>query len=74
MAIIGFQGLMMEPEDKHRNYVMKKRILAVFGLVEIALRCTLTTNNFHSLMMQPEGSGNGAESLEAPSSDLERQS
>ncbi|GBP18583.1 hypothetical protein EVAR_14353_1 [Eumeta japonica] len=49
-----FQGLMMEPEGKHRNSVMKQRILAVFGLVEIVLRCTLTMNDFHGLMMQPE--------------------
>ncbi|GBO99773.1 hypothetical protein EVAR_74194_1 [Eumeta japonica] len=28
----------MEPEGKHRNSIMKQRILAVFGLVEIVLR------------------------------------
>ncbi|GBP92913.1 hypothetical protein EVAR_57283_1 [Eumeta japonica] len=66
--------LMMEPEGKHRNSIMKQRILAVFGLVEIVLRCTLTTNDFQGLMMQPEGSDNGAGSLEAPSSDPESQS
>ncbi|GBP66587.1 hypothetical protein EVAR_47843_1 [Eumeta japonica] len=47
-----FQGLMMEPEDKHRNSIMKQRILAVFGLVEIVLRCTVTMNDFQGLMMQ----------------------
>ncbi|GBP60758.1 hypothetical protein EVAR_41097_1 [Eumeta japonica] len=65
-------GLMMEPEGKHRNSIMKQRILAVFGLVEIVLRCTLTMNDFQGLMMQLEGSDNG--SLEAPSSDPESQS
>ncbi|GBP41666.1 hypothetical protein EVAR_31983_1 [Eumeta japonica] len=45
-------GLMMEPEGKHRNSIMKQRILAVFGLVEIVLRCTLTMNDFQDLMMQ----------------------
>ncbi|GBP45795.1 hypothetical protein EVAR_76103_1 [Eumeta japonica] len=69
-----FQGLMMEPEGKHRNSIMKQRILAVFGLVEIVLRCTLTMNDFQGLMMQLEGSDNGAGSLEAPSSDPESQS
>ncbi|GBP58955.1 hypothetical protein EVAR_97328_1 [Eumeta japonica] len=67
-------GLMMEPEGKHRNSIMKQRILAVFGLVEIVLRCTLTMNDFQGLMMQLEGSDNGAGSLEAPSSDPESQS
>ncbi|GBP88390.1 hypothetical protein EVAR_58992_1 [Eumeta japonica] len=62
-------GLMMEPEDKHRNSIMKQRILAVFGLVEIVLRCTVTMNDFQGLMMQLEESDNGAGSLEAPSSD-----
>ncbi|GBP43038.1 hypothetical protein EVAR_96296_1 [Eumeta japonica] len=66
--------LMMEPEGKHRNSIIKQRILAVFGLVEIVLRCTLTMNDFQGLMMQLEGSDNGAESLEAPSSDPESQS
>ncbi|GBP05747.1 Putative aminopeptidase W07G4.4 [Eumeta japonica] len=64
----------MEPEGKHRNSIMKQRILAVFGLVEIVLRCTLTMNDFLGLMMQLEGSDNGAGSLEAPSSDPESQS
>ncbi|GBP95518.1 hypothetical protein EVAR_65886_1 [Eumeta japonica] len=68
------RGLMMEPEGKHRNSIMKQRILAVFGLVEIVLRCTLTMNDFQGLMMQLEGSDNGAGSLEAPSSDPESQS
>ncbi|GBP81986.1 hypothetical protein EVAR_65592_1 [Eumeta japonica] len=45
------EGLMMEPEGKHRNSIMKQRILAVFGLVEIVLRCTLTMNDFQGLMM-----------------------
>ncbi|GBP75887.1 hypothetical protein EVAR_10999_1 [Eumeta japonica] len=45
-------GLMMEPESKHRNSIMNQRILAVFGLVENV--CTLTMNDFHGLMMQPE--------------------
>ncbi|GBP86176.1 hypothetical protein EVAR_57881_1 [Eumeta japonica] len=49
------EGLMMEPEGKHRNSTMKQRILAVFGLVEIVLRCTLTMNDFQGLMMQLEG-------------------
>ncbi|GBP19202.1 hypothetical protein EVAR_11524_1 [Eumeta japonica] len=66
-------GLMMEPEGKHRNSIMKQRILAVFGLVEIVLRCTLTMNDFQGLMMQLVGSDNGAGSLEAPSSDPENQ-
>ncbi|GBO98509.1 Retrovirus-related Pol polyprotein from type-1 retrotransposable element R1 [Eumeta japonica] len=44
----------MEPEGKHRNSIMKQRILAVFGLVEIVLRCTLTMNDFQGLMMQLE--------------------
>ncbi|GBP52200.1 hypothetical protein EVAR_87585_1 [Eumeta japonica] len=48
-------GLMMEPEGKHRNSIMKPRILAVFGFVEIVLRCTLTMNDFQDLMMQPKG-------------------
>ncbi|GBP22537.1 hypothetical protein EVAR_84775_1 [Eumeta japonica] len=47
-------GLMMEPEGKHRKFIMKQRILAVFGLVEIVLRCTLIMNDFQGLMMQPE--------------------
>ncbi|GBP36899.1 hypothetical protein EVAR_23201_1 [Eumeta japonica] len=50
-----FFGLMMEPECKHRNSIMKQRILAVFGLVEIVLRCTLTMNDFQDLMMELEG-------------------
>ncbi|GBP30459.1 hypothetical protein EVAR_20912_1 [Eumeta japonica] len=54
LTIIGFQGLMMEPEGKHRNSIMKQRILAVFGLVEIVLRCILTMNDFQGLMMQLE--------------------
>ncbi|GBP97708.1 hypothetical protein EVAR_101199_1 [Eumeta japonica] len=48
-------GLMMEPQGKHRNSIMKQRILAVFGLVEIVLRCTLTMNDFQGLIMQLEG-------------------
>ncbi|GBP69356.1 hypothetical protein EVAR_53433_1 [Eumeta japonica] len=44
----------MEPEGKHRNSIMKQRILAVFGLVEIVLRCTLTMNDFQGLMMELE--------------------
>ncbi|GBP79832.1 hypothetical protein EVAR_50168_1 [Eumeta japonica] len=68
------RDLMMEPEGKHRNSIIKQRILAVFGLVEIVLRCTLTMNDFQGLMMQLEGSDNGAGSLEAPSSDPESQS
>ncbi|GBP63079.1 hypothetical protein EVAR_50035_1 [Eumeta japonica] len=64
----------MEPEGKHRNSIMKQRILAVFGLVEIVLRCILTMNDFQGLMMQLEGSENGAGSLETPSSDPESQS
>ncbi|GBP93858.1 hypothetical protein EVAR_69691_1 [Eumeta japonica] len=63
------EGLIMEPEGKHRNSIMKQRILAVFGLVEIVLRYTLTMNDFQGLMMQLEGSDNGAECLEAPSTD-----
>ncbi|GBP53843.1 hypothetical protein EVAR_42563_1 [Eumeta japonica] len=51
----GGLGLMMESEGKHRNSIMKQRILAVFGLVEIVLRCTLTMNDFQGLMMQLEG-------------------
>ncbi|GBP97454.1 hypothetical protein EVAR_101206_1 [Eumeta japonica] len=50
-----FAGLMMEPQGKHRNSIMKQRILAVFGLVEIVLRCTLTMNDFQGLIMQLEG-------------------
>ncbi|GBP63712.1 hypothetical protein EVAR_87689_1 [Eumeta japonica] len=73
-AVVFRQGLMMEPEGKHRNSIMKQRILAVFGLVEIVLRCILTMNDFQGLMMQLEGSDNGAGSLEAPSSDPESQS
>ncbi|GBP93536.1 hypothetical protein EVAR_100992_1 [Eumeta japonica] len=61
----------MEPEGKHGNSIMKQRILAVFILVEIVLRCTLTMNDFQGLMMEPEGSDNGAGSLEVPSSDPE---
>ncbi|GBP10202.1 hypothetical protein EVAR_77602_1 [Eumeta japonica] len=64
----------MEPEGKHKNSIMKQHILAMFGLVEIVLRCTLTMNDFQSLMMQPEESDDGAGSLEAPSSDPESQS
>ncbi|GBP94966.1 hypothetical protein EVAR_27677_1 [Eumeta japonica] len=66
------EGLMMEPEGKHRN--SKQRILIVFGLVEIVLRCTLTVNDFQGLMLQPEGFNNGTGSLEAPSTDPESQS
>ncbi|GBP47790.1 hypothetical protein EVAR_79638_1, partial [Eumeta japonica] len=66
--------LMMEPEGKYRNSLIKQCILAVFGFVEIVLRCTLTMNDFQGLMMQLEGSDNGAGSLEAPSSDPESQS
>ncbi|GBP76175.1 hypothetical protein EVAR_49972_1 [Eumeta japonica] len=73
-ACIQKSGLMMEPEGKHRNSIMKQRILALFGFVEIVLRCTLTMNDFQGLMMQLEGSDNGAGSLEAPSSDPESQS
>ncbi|GBP30178.1 hypothetical protein EVAR_94486_1 [Eumeta japonica] len=29
------KGLMMEPEGKHRKFIMKQRILAMFDLVEI---------------------------------------
>ncbi|GBP44739.1 hypothetical protein EVAR_81507_1 [Eumeta japonica] len=54
LTIIDFQGLMMEPESKHRNSIMEQRILAVFGLVEIVLRFTLTMNDFQGLMMQLE--------------------
>ncbi|GBP84641.1 hypothetical protein EVAR_65567_1 [Eumeta japonica] len=64
----------MEPEGKHRNSIMKQCILAVFGLVEIVLRSTLTMNDFQGLMMQLKGSDNGAGSLEAPSSDPESRS
>ncbi|GBP86408.1 hypothetical protein EVAR_62841_1 [Eumeta japonica] len=76
-----FQGLMMEteasqgqPEGKHRNSIMKQCIMAVFGLVEIILRCTLTMNDFQGLVMQLEGSENEAGSLETPSSDPENHS
>ncbi|GBP63529.1 hypothetical protein EVAR_45689_1 [Eumeta japonica] len=65
------EGLMMDPEGKHRNSIMKQCTLAVFGLVEIVLRCTLTMNDFQGLMMQLEGSDNGAGTLEAPSTDSE---
>ncbi|GBP87893.1 hypothetical protein EVAR_66372_1 [Eumeta japonica] len=34
---------------------MKQRILAVFGLVEIVLRCTLIMNDCQGLMIEPEG-------------------
>ncbi|GBP81462.1 hypothetical protein EVAR_59444_1 [Eumeta japonica] len=68
------QGLMMEPEGKHRNFKMEQRILAMFGLVEIVLRYTLTMNDFQGVMMQLEGSDNEGGSLEAPSSDPESQS
>ncbi|GBP19808.1 hypothetical protein EVAR_75100_1 [Eumeta japonica] len=53
-AIHPHQGLMMEPEGEHRNSIIKQRILAVFGLVEIVLRCTLTMNDFQGLMMHYE--------------------
>ncbi|GBP15180.1 hypothetical protein EVAR_11474_1 [Eumeta japonica] len=53
--MIGFQGLMIEPEGKHRNSILKQRILGVFDLVEIVLRCTLTMNDFQGLLMQLEG-------------------
>ncbi|GBP18923.1 hypothetical protein EVAR_20455_1 [Eumeta japonica] len=69
-----FQGPMMETEGKHRNSIMKQCILAVFGLVEIVLRCNLIMNDFQGLMMHLEGSDNEAGSLEAPSSDPESQS
>ncbi|GBP89512.1 hypothetical protein EVAR_67260_1 [Eumeta japonica] len=49
------EGLMMESEGKYRNFIMKQCILAVFSLVEIVLRCTLTMNDFQGLMMQLEG-------------------
>ncbi|GBP62994.1 hypothetical protein EVAR_44047_1 [Eumeta japonica] len=54
----------MEPEGKHRNSIMKQRILAVFGLVEIVLRCTLTMNDFQDLMMQLEASSFEAQPAE----------
>ncbi|GBP78440.1 hypothetical protein EVAR_52245_1 [Eumeta japonica] len=71
LTMSDFQILMMETEGKHRNSMMKQRILAVFGLVEIVLRCILTMNDFQGLMMQLEGSDDGAGSLEAPSSEPE---
>ncbi|GBP57139.1 hypothetical protein EVAR_33382_1 [Eumeta japonica] len=40
------KGLTMEPEGEARNSIMKQRIQAVFGLVEIVLRCSLTMNDF----------------------------
>ncbi|GBP77081.1 hypothetical protein EVAR_61083_1 [Eumeta japonica] len=61
----------MEPEG---NSIMNQRVLAVFCLVEIVLRCALTMNEFQGLMMQSKGSDNGAGSLEAPSSNPESQS
>ncbi|GBP78598.1 hypothetical protein EVAR_65026_1 [Eumeta japonica] len=68
------EGPMMEPEGKYRKFIMKQRIPAVCGLVEIVLRCTLSINDFQGQMMEPKGSDNGAGSLEAPSSDTESQS
>ncbi|GBP81539.1 hypothetical protein EVAR_57184_1 [Eumeta japonica] len=53
----------MEPEDKHRNFIMRHRILDVFGFVGIVLRYTLTVNDFQGLMMEPEGSDNGPGNL-----------
>ncbi|GBP74565.1 hypothetical protein EVAR_59500_1 [Eumeta japonica] len=67
------RGLMMEPEGKLRNSIMKQRILDVFVLAEIVLKCTLTMNDFQDLMMQPEESDNRTGSLKAPSSDPESQ-
>ncbi|GBP37077.1 hypothetical protein EVAR_19206_1 [Eumeta japonica] len=49
------EDLMMKPEGKLRNFIMKQRILDVFSLVEIALRCTLTMNYFQGLMMEHDG-------------------
>ncbi|GBP21662.1 hypothetical protein EVAR_16208_1 [Eumeta japonica] len=47
-------GLMIEPEGKHKNSIMKQCILAVFGLVEIALRCSLTMIGFQGLITKLE--------------------
>ncbi|GBP90033.1 hypothetical protein EVAR_68373_1 [Eumeta japonica] len=49
------KGLMVEPEGKRRNSIMKQRIIAVFALVEIVLKCTLTMNDFQGPMMQLKG-------------------
>ncbi|GBP23190.1 hypothetical protein EVAR_82354_1 [Eumeta japonica] len=49
---------MIEPEGKHRNSIIRQRILAVFGLVEIVLRYTLTMNDCQGLMMELEDPGN----------------
>ncbi|GBP26041.1 hypothetical protein EVAR_20055_1 [Eumeta japonica] len=64
----------MKPEGKHRNSIMRQRILAVFGLVVIVLRCTLTMSEFQGLLMEQEGSDDGASKLLAPLSDPETQS
>ncbi|GBP23491.1 Probable RNA-directed DNA polymerase from transposon BS [Eumeta japonica] len=48
-----FQGLTVEPEGKHYHSIIEQRILAVYGLVEIVLRCALTMNDFQCRMMQP---------------------
>ncbi|GBP42200.1 hypothetical protein EVAR_25826_1 [Eumeta japonica] len=44
----------MEPEGKHRNSIMKQRILAVFGLVDILVEYTLTMIGFQDLIAELE--------------------
>ncbi|GBP10205.1 hypothetical protein EVAR_77604_1 [Eumeta japonica] len=59
LAIIGSQGLIMEPEGS--NYVapkysiIKQRIRAVFTVVGTVLECTFTVIGLQGLMMEPEG-------------------
>ncbi|GBP50114.1 hypothetical protein EVAR_17375_1 [Eumeta japonica] len=53
----------MAPEGRHRNFITEKHIPVVFELVRIVLRCSLTMNDFQGLIVEPEGSDDGARQL-----------
>ncbi|GBP28326.1 hypothetical protein EVAR_11788_1 [Eumeta japonica] len=61
--------LMMEPEGRQRNSIMEQHILAVFGLVEIVLKCTLLVIVFLGLMIQPKADAIGGRIRVAGASD-----
>ncbi|GBP86730.1 hypothetical protein EVAR_63735_1 [Eumeta japonica] len=61
--VFTLMGLMMEPEGKHRKFIMRQRILAVFGLVDIVMEYTFTMISLQGMIMELEGSDNGAGSL-----------
>ncbi|GBP23844.1 hypothetical protein EVAR_86221_1 [Eumeta japonica] len=52
--MIGFQGLMMEPEGRRWYSIIKQRSLAMFGLVHILVECTLTMIGFQGLITELE--------------------